>query len=59
MSTTADSLVLPYVAGSRSAPSGAETLVLVNPATEEAFAEVATSDEAQVDAAVDAAREAQ
>ena len=51
--------VLPYVAGSRSAPGGGETFELVNPATGEAFAEVAASDEAQVDDAVAAAREAQ
>jgi acyl-CoA reductase-like NAD-dependent aldehyde dehydrogenase len=52
-------LVLPHVGGSRVAPSGSDTFELVNPATGDAFAEVASSDEAQLDAAVDAAHAAQ
>jgi acyl-CoA reductase-like NAD-dependent aldehyde dehydrogenase len=52
-------LVLPYVGGARSVPAGGETFEVVNPATGETVAEVAASDEAQVDAAVDAAHAAQ
>ena len=59
MTAVLTDLVLPYVGGVRSAPRGHETFELVNPATGEAFAQVAASDEAQVDEAVGAAREAQ
>jgi acyl-CoA reductase-like NAD-dependent aldehyde dehydrogenase len=57
--TSLDQLVLPYVGGQRTAPGSNATFELVNPATGEAIGEVATSDQAQVDAAVDAARDAQ
>jgi acyl-CoA reductase-like NAD-dependent aldehyde dehydrogenase len=57
--TPLDQLVLPYVGGQRTAPGSSATFELVNPATGEAIGEVATSDQAQVDAAVDAARDAQ
>ena len=59
MSIAQSDLVLPHVGGARVAPSGSETFELVNPATGEAFAEVASSDETQLDAAVDAAHAAQ
>jgi acyl-CoA reductase-like NAD-dependent aldehyde dehydrogenase len=52
-------VVLPYVAGERAASPGAATFELVNPADESTVAVVAESDEAQVDAAVAAARAAQ
>ena len=59
MSSTTDGVVLPYVAGERAAPASAGTFLLTNPADETTVAEVAESDEAQVDAAVAAARAAQ
>ena len=57
--TVVDRLVLPFVGGQRVAPSSAQTFQLINPATGVRLADVATSDQAQVDAAVDAARAAQ
>jgi aldehyde dehydrogenase (NAD+) len=47
-----------YVGGSWVRPHGSEMLDLVDPFTEEVYAHVAMGDEADVDAAVDAAREA-
>ena len=57
--TAIDAVVLPYVGGKRQAPSTAETFELINPATGERVADVAASDQEQVDAAVEAARDAQ
>ena len=51
--------ILPYVAGTRARAGGRETFSLVNPADGQVFAEVAASDEAQVDDAVAAAQVAQ
>jgi len=59
MTAIGTEVLLPYVAGVREAPEHAETFELVNPATGEPVAAVAASDEAQVDAAVDAAAAAQ
>jgi acyl-CoA reductase-like NAD-dependent aldehyde dehydrogenase len=52
-------LVVPYVAGEFSAPSGADTVTLVNPATGSAVGDFACSDQRQLDEAVAAARAAQ
>ena len=52
-------VVLPHVGGARVAPSGNDSFDLVNPATAEVIAQVASSDEEQLDGAVDAAHVAQ
>ncbi|HEY4413918.1 MAG TPA: aldehyde dehydrogenase family protein [Gaiellaceae bacterium] len=59
MSTTTSEVILPYVAGARAAAGGGEIFPLVNPANGAVFAEVAASDEAQLDDAVAAAQAAQ
>jgi acyl-CoA reductase-like NAD-dependent aldehyde dehydrogenase len=59
VSAALSDLVLPHVGGTRVAPGGGSSFELVNPATGSVFAEVASSDAAQLDAAVDAAHAAQ
>ena len=47
-----------YIDGRWVEPSGARRLAVINPATEQAFAEIALGEQADVDAAVAAARRA-